>query len=61
MEKWEKIYWCNTKSKDLSYYSIIFIPPSADKTNDSIARISKWRVDEKLITKLKKFYTLLFY
>jgi hypothetical protein len=51
------------KSKDLSYYSIIFIPPSADKTNDSIARdwISKWRVDEKLITKLKKFYTLLFY
>jgi hypothetical protein len=35
-----KIYWCNTyKSKDLSYYSIIFIPPSADKTNDSIAEI----------------------
>jgi hypothetical protein len=58
MEKVGK-YIGNTKSKDLSYYSIIFIPPSADKTNDSIARdIKELR---KLITKLKKFYTLLFY
>jgi hypothetical protein len=56
MEKWEKYIGVIPKSKDLSYYSIIFIPPSADKTNDSIARdwISKWRVDEKTYNEIKE-------
>jgi hypothetical protein len=31
MEKWEKYIGVIPKSKDLSYYSIIFIPPSPIK------------------------------